>query len=88
MMAEDERNDSGTTPALILFVIIMQDYPDQWTLPTLGSLSQSRRRRPRVVHLILDVKKRGATARHATSHVTPHAARRARQVALAGGQSL
>ena len=40
----DERNDSGTTPALILFVIIMQDYPDQCSLSTLGSLSQSRRR--------------------------------------------
>ena len=42
-MVADERNDSGTTPALILFVIIMQDYPDQCSLSTLGSLSQSRR---------------------------------------------
>ena len=40
----DERNDSRTTPALILFVIIMQDYSDQCSLSTLGSLSQSRRR--------------------------------------------
>ena len=39
----DERNDLGTKPALILFAIIRQNYPDQFSLSTLSSLSQSRR---------------------------------------------